>query len=217
MLSAAYRLANAPESDRPYGARERQRYDLFVASTGSAPLVVYIHGGYWQRGDRKDFSFVARELNANGISVAIPSYSLCPAASVMEIIDEMELCLVALWKKLRRRPAGDRPFGGWPSLGGHAGQRLVAGGGRSARPGAGRLRLERRLRPGAADRDEPQRGVGSEHRRRAGREPHIPAGAAEGAPASSPPSEAMKVPSSCARAARSRKAGSRPACSRRAS
>jgi arylformamidase len=104
MLSAAYRLANAPESDRPYGPRERQRYDLFVASTGSAPLVVYIHGGYWQRGDRKDYSFVARELNANGISVAIPSYSLCPAASVLEIIDEMEMCLVALWKKLRRRP-----------------------------------------------------------------------------------------------------------------
>jgi arylformamidase len=104
MLSAAYRLANAPESDRPYGPRERQRYDLFVASTGSAPLVVYIHGGYWQRGDRKDYSFVARELNANGISVAIPSYSLCPASSVLEIIDEMEMCLVALWKKLRRRP-----------------------------------------------------------------------------------------------------------------
>ena len=93
-----------PETDRPYGGRERQRYDLFVASSGSAPLVVYIHGGYWQRGDRKDFSFVARELNANGITVAIPSYSLCPAASVMEIIDEMALCLVALWKKLRRRP-----------------------------------------------------------------------------------------------------------------
>jgi arylformamidase len=104
MLSAAYRLAHAPEGDRPYGSRERQRYDLFVASTGSAPLVVYIHGGYWQRGDRKDYSFVARELNASGISVAIPSYSLCPGASVMEIIDEMEQCLVALWKKLRRRP-----------------------------------------------------------------------------------------------------------------
>jgi arylformamidase len=66
--------------------------------------VVYIHGGYWQRGDRKEYSFVARELNANGISVAIPSYSLCPAASVMEIIDEMTLCVAALWKKLRRRP-----------------------------------------------------------------------------------------------------------------
>ena len=104
MLSAAYRLASTPENDRPYGSKERQRYDLFVANSGSAPLVVYIHGGYWQRGDRKDFSFVARELNANGITVAIPSYSLAPAASVMEIIDEMTLCLVTLWKKLRRRP-----------------------------------------------------------------------------------------------------------------
>jgi arylformamidase len=104
MLSAAYRLASTPENDRPYGGKERQRYDLFVANSGSAPLVVYIHGGYWQRGDRKDFSFIARELNANGITVAIPSYSLAPAASVMEIIDEMTLCLVTLWKKLRRRP-----------------------------------------------------------------------------------------------------------------
>jgi arylformamidase len=104
MLSSAYRLAAAPDSDRPYGTRERQRYDFFSAGGGAAPLIVYIHGGYWQRGDRKDYSFVARELNANGISVAIPSYSLCPAASVMEIIDEMILCLGALWKKTRKHP-----------------------------------------------------------------------------------------------------------------
>jgi arylformamidase len=104
MLSSAYRLAAAPESDRTYGNRERQRYDFFPVGSGAAPLVVYIHGGYWQRGDRKDFSFIARELNANGISVAIPSYTLCPTASVMEIIDEMGLCLAALWKKTRKRP-----------------------------------------------------------------------------------------------------------------
>ena len=104
MLSAAYRLASTPENDRPYGTRERQRYDFFAAGGGAAPVVVYVHGGYWQRGDRKDFSFVARELNAAGITVAIPSYSLCPAASVMEIIDEIGLCLAALWKKTRKHP-----------------------------------------------------------------------------------------------------------------
>ena len=65
---------------------------------------LYIHGGYWQRGDRKDYSFVARELNANGITVAIPSYSLCPAVSVMEITDEIQLCLAALWKQTGKRP-----------------------------------------------------------------------------------------------------------------
>jgi arylformamidase len=104
LLANAYRLAGDAELDQSYGARERQRYDLFHAAGRDAPLVVYIHGGYWQRGDRKDYSFVARELNANGITVAIPSYTLCPAASVMEISDEIQLCLAALWKKLEKHP-----------------------------------------------------------------------------------------------------------------
>jgi arylformamidase len=103
MLAAAYRLAGDAKMDQPYGSRERQRYDLFRAGEDS-PLVVYIHGGYWQRGDRKDYSFVARELNASGITVAIPSYTLCPAVSVMEIGDEIQQCIVKLWKETGKRP-----------------------------------------------------------------------------------------------------------------
>ena len=70
--SAAYRQTANAELDQPYGAGERHRYDLFHAGTAAAPLVIYIHGGYWQRGDRKDNSFVARELNAAA------SMSPCP-------------------------------------------------------------------------------------------------------------------------------------------
>jgi arylformamidase len=104
MLSVAYRLAGDAKFDQPYGARERNRYDLFRAGGEDAPLIVYIHGGYWQRGDRKDYSFIARELNANGIAVAIPSYSLCPAVSVMEIGDEIQQCIVKLWLETGKRP-----------------------------------------------------------------------------------------------------------------
>jgi arylformamidase len=104
LLSSAYRLAGNTELDQPYGPRERQRYDLFHAAAADAPLVVYIHGGYWQRGDRKDYSFVARELNAAGVAVAIPSYTLCPAVSVLEIRDEIQQCLAALWRKTGKRP-----------------------------------------------------------------------------------------------------------------
>ena len=58
-----------------YGKGDRNRYDLYRAAggAGNAPLVVYIHGGYWQRGDRKDNGFVAKELNARGVAVALPS------------------------------------------------------------------------------------------------------------------------------------------------
>jgi arylformamidase len=104
LLASAYRLAGDAQFDQRYGSRERQRYDLFRAADADAPLVVYIHGGYWQRGDRKDYSFVARELNAQGIAVAVPSYTLCPAVSVMEIGDEIQQCLAALWKQTKKRP-----------------------------------------------------------------------------------------------------------------
>jgi arylformamidase len=104
LLAAAYRLAGDTRMDQPYGKRERQRYDIFYAADEDAPLVVYIHGGYWQRGDRKDYSFIARELNASGITVALPSYSLCPSVSVMEIADELQLCIATLWKQTKKRP-----------------------------------------------------------------------------------------------------------------
>jgi arylformamidase len=102
--SAAYRRAGRAELDQAYGPGERHRYDLFRAGDAGAPLVVYIHGGYWQRGDRKDYSFVAKDLNAAGIDVAIPSYTLCPAATVMEIVGEIRQCLAALWRKTSKHP-----------------------------------------------------------------------------------------------------------------
>jgi arylformamidase len=102
--SAAYVRSADAERDQPYGQGERQRYDLFRARRPRPALIVYIHGGYWQRGDRKDYAFVAEAFNAAGIDVAVPSYSLCPTATVLEIIAEMRLCLAALWRKTRMRP-----------------------------------------------------------------------------------------------------------------
>jgi arylformamidase len=102
--SAADRQSARADLDRPYGPGERQRYDLFHAGAPAAPLIVFIHGGYWQLGARQDVSFVARAFNAAGIDVAIPSYSLCPAAPMMDIIDDIRRFLAALWAVTRKRP-----------------------------------------------------------------------------------------------------------------
>ena len=102
--SVAYRQTAKADLDQPYGPKERHRYDLFRAGDAKAPLAVYIHGGYWQRGDRKDYSFVAQALNAAGIDVALPSYSLCPDVSVMDIVAELRLCLAAIWQKTKKHP-----------------------------------------------------------------------------------------------------------------
>lgn len=100
------RRAAVAELDRSYGSGERHKYDLLKPrqASGAMPLVVYIHGGYWQRGDRKGVAFVAKELNARGIAVALPGYTLCPAASIMDIVAELRQCLKALWEATKQRP-----------------------------------------------------------------------------------------------------------------
>lgn len=94
------------ELDIAYGTTERQQYDLFLTARRGTqvPLVAYIHGGVWQGGDRRAYTFVAPELVARGIDVAIPSYTLCPEATVEQIYDEIRTFLRALWAKMGRRP-----------------------------------------------------------------------------------------------------------------
>lgn len=104
--SIKVRAEIASDRDIPYGSHPRQRYDLFhpPGNPAVAPLAVYVHGGYWQRGDRADFSFVARELTARGVRVALPSYRLCPEVRVADTTADIRSFLAALWTRVGRRP-----------------------------------------------------------------------------------------------------------------
>jgi arylformamidase len=87
--AAAYREAHQSRLKViAYGPGERNRIDLFSAN-GAGPIVVFIHGGYWQALDGSFFSHLAGGLNAHGIDVAVPSYDLCPVVSIAEIIGQM--------------------------------------------------------------------------------------------------------------------------------
>ncbi len=74
-----------------YGPSEQQAIDYFPAAADSGPIVVFIHGGYWQSFERSSFSHLARGLNARGISVAVPGYDLCPQVTVSDIIGQMRM------------------------------------------------------------------------------------------------------------------------------
>ncbi len=52
--------AHAATIDRRYGHDKRQRLDLFSPEgEGPWPLLVFIHGGYWQLGSKDAWSFLA--------------------------------------------------------------------------------------------------------------------------------------------------------------
>jgi arylformamidase len=85
--AAAYREHHAPRVVA-YGPGARNTIDVFPGDN-QGPVVVFIHGGYWQALDGSSSSHCARGLNAHGIDVAIPTYDLCPQVTVDTIIQQM--------------------------------------------------------------------------------------------------------------------------------
>lgn len=86
------RFALRPLDDylREYAELSRPYIEAPLAKHG-APLLIYIHGGYWQRLSALDSLFNAPDALALGISLHAVEYTLAPHASVAEIVQE---CIV---------------------------------------------------------------------------------------------------------------------------
>jgi arylformamidase len=94
-----------------YGPGARNTIDVFP-SRNQGDIVVFIHGGYWQALDGSFFSHLAAGLNAHGVSVAIPSYDLCPQVSIEDIIAQMRMAARALARLGRRLVVSGHSAGG---------------------------------------------------------------------------------------------------------
>ena len=91
--------ANSPcQLDLRYGEGPFESLDLFAAPRPGAPVLVFIHGGYWRSLDKSDFSFIAPAFNAAGAMVVVPNYALCPAVSVEQITWQMLHALQWVWR-----------------------------------------------------------------------------------------------------------------------
>jgi arylformamidase len=101
--AASFRRNAKADYDLAYGARPRNRVDVFWPSNDAGAVALFIHGGYWRSFDKGYFSHMAKGLNSRGITVAIPSYSLCPEVRIGDIIEEMRQLVIYLRNKFRRR------------------------------------------------------------------------------------------------------------------
>jgi len=64
--------------DVHYGTGPNETLDIFPAAQPGAPVVVFIHGGYWRSLDKSDHSFVVPALRDMGACVVVVNYALCP-------------------------------------------------------------------------------------------------------------------------------------------
>ena len=115
-----------PPLEIAYGNSAREVMDLFEAAPG-APIAVFLHGGYWQALDKSWFSGLAPALLAHGVSLAIPSYDLCPAVRLGTILRQVRVAVDAV-----RERTGTRPVVFGHSAGGHMAACMLSEGRASA-------------------------------------------------------------------------------------
>src|SRR3990167_2141651 len=78
-----------------YGLRARHRLDLFHTQTPREhrPLIVFVHGGAWMHGDKKDYRFIGEAFAKEGFDVAVINYHLAPEHIFPASIDYLSLAL----------------------------------------------------------------------------------------------------------------------------
>lgn len=122
--SAAARAALGGAIDLRYGSGPDDTLDVFPsAMPGPAPVLFFIHGGWWRSLAKSDHSFVAPPFCAAGACVVVPDYTLCPATTIPGIERQMREALAWTWRHIAQH-------GGDPSrivVAGHsAGGQLAA-------------------------------------------------------------------------------------------
>jgi arylformamidase len=92
------RRTGAALRDLPYGESSGERLDFYPARRSDAPLLVFIHGGWWRSMDKSDFAFIAPAYVRAGFNVALTNYTLAPAASLAEIVQQQLRALSWLYR-----------------------------------------------------------------------------------------------------------------------
>lgn len=130
--SAQVRAATPGVLDLRYGDAPSETLDIFPGVKADAPVLFFIHGGWWRSLDKSDHSFVAPPFVRHGACVVLPNYALCPGTgrapvTIPAIALQMVRALAWTWRHVAAH-GGDpsRITVAGHSAGGHLAAMLLA-------------------------------------------------------------------------------------------
>ncbi|MFI0843947.1 alpha/beta hydrolase [Mesorhizobium sp. IMUNJ 23232] len=126
----AERIAKAEEAramlkrtaDVHYGPTRMEKLDIYPAADASAPIVIFIHGGYWFDGrlKKENYIWIARGFVARGVTTVIIDYDVCPKVTVDEIVRQCRAAVAWVYKNAETFGGDrDRLYVTGNSAGGH--------------------------------------------------------------------------------------------------
>ena len=76
-----------------YGQNNRNVMDVFSPASLVRATLIFLHGGYWIKSDKSEWSHLALGSVRSDVRVVIPNYTLCPNASLPGIALEIKKCV----------------------------------------------------------------------------------------------------------------------------
>ena len=78
-----------------YGPTDVEELDWYPSLTPDAPLVFFVHGGAWRRGQAKDYAMAAAWLHQRGVHLVVPDFSAVTdvQGSLMTMVNQLQRAL----------------------------------------------------------------------------------------------------------------------------
>ena len=85
MPKNGYELKN----DIPFGSHNRQQLDIYTpkdAEHKQLPVVIFLYGGGWESGEKKDYLFVGEAFSSKDFLTVIPNYRVFPDVTFPDLM-----------------------------------------------------------------------------------------------------------------------------------
>jgi arylformamidase len=85
-----------------YGAAPTETIDLYRAARVPAPLLIFVHGGAWQRLSKRESGYPAETFVRAGAHFAAVDFAAVPAATLAHLVDQVRRAVAFLYRNAER-------------------------------------------------------------------------------------------------------------------